>query len=199
MNPIYDDKIKLFDEFFCQNYKYLLSFSKSIDPKSDYESLTHDLYIRARMRIEETGFSGNTFLNYVRVGLMNLYKSNYRNNKNHQIIDIENPDYFHLTEETLALKENQDEQELEQQQLNSYLTSSVYEYLDKYVSTKEQFIFKTYYLLKHHHINYKELSKITGYSITSVSNVIKRLKKELRMNLEHYILTGKKLNEDESN
>lgn len=192
---MHNDKIKLFDEFFTTNYKYLISFSKSINPQSDYESLTHDVFLRCRQRIQENGYSGETYLNYVRVGLMNLYKSNYRQEKKHQFIDIEDPDYFNLTEDHLSLKAEQDQQQEEQNNINTYLILNVYEYLDKYASPKELWVFRTYYLLRHHHINYKELSKITGYSITSVSNIIKRLKKELRNNLELYIRTG--INMDE--
>jgi len=184
------DKIREFDQFYSNNYRYLLGFSKSINPQADYESLTHDLYIRARNRIEVNGFSGDTFLNYTRVGLMNLYKSNYRSDKKHQLIDIENPDYYGCVEEHLQMKEYQEEQQDELNNLNTYLTSNVYEYLDKYTTPKEQYIFKTYYLLSHHHINYKELSRITGYSITSVSNIIKRLKKQLRVSLSLYIREG---------
>jgi RNA polymerase sigma factor (sigma-70 family) len=195
LNEIYNDKIREFDQFFCNNYKYLIGFSKSINPQADYESLTHDLYLRARNRIADNGFSGDTFLNYTRVGLMNLYKSHYRTTKKHQLIDIENPDYYNLTEEVLAMKEYQDIQQEEQNQTNTYLTSNVYEYLDRYATPKEQYIFKTYYLLKHHHINYKQLSEITGYSITSVSNIIKRLKKQLRRDLNSYIINGLTMDE----
>ena len=174
---------------------YLLGFSKSISPKDDWESLTHDAYLRARTRIDDNGFSGNTYLNYFRCVIMNLYKSNYRQQKQHQFIDIENPDYQNLTEQILKMKEDQEDQEKQQEATNTYLTSNVYEYLNKYTTPKEQFIFKSYYLLHRHHINYKELSRITGYSITSVSNIIKRLKKELRSNLELYIRTGVNMEE----
>lgn len=187
--------VKKFDEFFTANYKYLLGFSKSICPQADYESLTHDLYLRARTRIAANGFSGDTYMNYTRVGLMNLYKSHYRSKKKHILIDIEDPDYYNLTEEVLAMNEYQNDQQMELDQTNTYLTSNVYEYLDKYTTPKEQFIFKSYYLLKRHHINYKELSEITGYSITSVSNIIKRLKKQLRRSLSLYIRTGLNMEE----
>jgi len=188
-----EEIVKKFDEFFSNNYLYFQGFSKSISPKDDWESLTHDAYIRARTRIQANGYSGDTYLNYMRCVIMNLYKSNYRTNMKHQIIDIENPDYLYLTEEILAMKQNQEEQQNQQDQTNTYLTSAVYEYLDKYASPKEFFVFRCYFLLKHHHINYKQLSEITGYSITSVSNIIKRLKKDLRINLKTYILTGKRI------
>jgi len=188
-----EDKLKEFDEFFCKEYQYFLGFNKSINPSHPYEDTLHDCYLRARSRIAENGFTGTTYLNYFRVILMNYFKSNYRTNMKHQIIDIENPDYLYLTEEILAMKADQEEQQNQQDQTNTYLTSAVYEYLDKYASPKEFFVFRCYFLLKHHHINYKQLSEITGYSITSVSNIIKRLKKDLRINLKTYILTGKRI------
>jgi hypothetical protein len=56
-------------------------------------------------------------------------------------------------------------------------------------------IFKTYYVLKHKHLNYKQLALATNLSQTSVSNTIKTIKKDLRLNLLSYINTGYRIME----
>jgi RNA polymerase sigma factor (sigma-70 family) len=190
-----ENKVKLFDEFYVENYKYLLGFSKSINPKADYESLTHDVYLRARTRIEENGYSGETFMNFIRVALMNLYKSQYRNEKNKIIIDIDDEDYYQCIEESLSIKEEQEEQEREKQHQTEYITAMIYEYLDKYYSQKDIFVFKTYYQLRHRYLNYKQLAIACDMSITSVSNKIKTIKKDLKRNLVSYIYGGIKMDE----
>ena len=176
--------------FFNNNYKYLLGFSKSINPKDDYESLTHDGYIRARTRIQDNGYSGDTFLNYMRCVLMNLYKSQYRSNRNKTIVDINDEDYYQTIEDVLNLKDQQEQLEAEQQNINTYLNTMIYQYIEEHYDQREIFVFKTYYLLKHKHLNYKSLAITTGYSITAVSNIIKKMKKDLRANLKRYITDG---------
>jgi len=189
-----EEKTKEFDEFFKENYKYLNEFSKSINPKNDYKSLVHDVYLRTRTRINEHGYDGHDYLNFTRVALMNLFKSNYRSEKKKTMINIENEDYYQTIEQILLQKEEQNEQENDRQNLNVYLTTMVYDYIDHYYNQKEVFIFRTYYLLKHKHLNYKQLAEATGYSITSVSNIIKKMKKDLRQNLKSYILNGQRIN-----
>jgi RNA polymerase sigma factor (sigma-70 family) len=185
-----DEKVIEFNEFFIKEYQYLMGFSKSINPQSDYESLLHDCYLRCRDRIEINGYEGTNYMNFMRVTIMNTFKSNYRNLKKRQIIDIENQNYYNTIEDILLQKEEQQEQEIEAIHQNEYLTTMIYEYVDNFYNQKENYIFKTYFILKHRHLNYKQLAQATGYSITSVSNVIKRIKKDLRKNIYSYIITG---------
>lgn len=192
---MHEQKVRDFDKFYTENYKYLISFSKSINPKADYESLTHDVFLRCRTRIADNGYSGETYLNFVRVSLMNFYKSNYRNEKNRQFIDINDQDYYGCVEDKLQLKEEQYQQEIEAQHKSEFLNEQIFEYLDKYYSSKEQFVFKTYFLLKHKHLNYRQLSEATNYSITAVSNIIKKIKKDIKLNIKCYILTGMRMEE----
>jgi DNA-directed RNA polymerase specialized sigma24 family protein len=190
-----NEQVKQFDEFFVKNYNYLLSFTKSIDCKSDFENLLHTVYLKCRANIEEKGYIGNEYMNFTRVALMNTYKSQYRSQKNKTIIDIEDPNYNTIIEETLLTKSEQVQQEELLERELSYIINGIYEYLEIYFNKKEVFIFKTYFLLKHKHLNYKQLSDATGYSMTSVSNIIKRIKKELRQNLAIYLKTGNNMAE----
>lgn len=189
------EQVKKYDEFFTQNYLYLKSFTKSINPKHEYNDTLHDVFLKCRNRIEENGFEGQGFLNYTRVSLMNQYKSTYRNNKKKELVDIDDENFYSTIEEALAQTEDQSQQENELYNRNTYLVSMVYEYLDKYYDDRDKFVFRVYYLLKHKHLNYKQLSEACKMSITTVSNIIKKIKGDLRINLKTFILTGSKMDE----
>jgi len=190
-----EDKVNEFNQFFSSNYKYLKGFTKSIDCKADYENLLHHVYLKVRDRIETNGYNGNEYMNFTRVALMNSYKSQYRQNKKIQIIDIDDEDFTNHIETILVNQEELLQQDQLIQAEISYIINGIYEYVEKYFNQKELFVFRTYYLLKHKHLNYKQLSEATGYSVTSVSNIIKRIKKELRQNLKIYLKTGSKMEE----
>ena len=183
-----DKRVKEFDKFFVENYKYLLGFTRSIDVKNDYESLLHDCYVKCKTRLLLSGYSGNSYLNYTRVTIMNSYKTQYRDTKH--AVDFDCQDYEEEIEDRLQLKEDLEQQSKQHDYEMVFLNTMAYEYVNKYFNEKENMIFKTYYVLKHKHINYKMLSECTGYSITSVSNTIKKIKKALRINLVSYINTG---------
>lgn len=182
------DKVKEFDKFFVDNYRYLLGFTRSIDVKNDYQNLLHDCYLKCKTRLLLSGFSGNSYMNYTRVTIMNQYKTNYRDCK--RTIDFHNEDYEEEIEDNLQLKEDFEQQSRQHDYEMVFLNTMIYDYVNKYFTPKENMIFRTYYVLKHKHINYKMLAEVTHYSQTSVSNVVKKIKKELRTNLMCYINSG---------
>lgn len=183
-----DTKIKEFDNFFVNNYKFLLNFTKSIDTRNDYESLLHDCYLKCHTRISISGYSGSTYLNYMRCTIMNTYKTSYRNRK--YTVDIEHPDYQEVVEERLLEDFEYHEQRKDYDNEMSFLNTMAFEYVNKYFSPRDNMIFKTYYVLKHRHLNYKQLAIATNLSQTSVSNCVKNVKKSLKENLVCYINTG---------
>lgn len=188
-------KLTEFNEFFIKNYKYLLGFAKSINTKNDYESLLHNCYLKAYQRILLSGYSGCTYLNFIRVIIMNQYKTTYRDNKrgdNKNTIDISNNNYSEEVEENLLNEYDYEEQSKAYDQQMSYINTMAFDYVNKYFNAKENMVFKTYYVLKHKHLNYKQLALVTNMSITSVSNIIKKIKKELIENLIIYINTGER-------
>ena len=191
MNP----QVQEFDQFFKSNYKYLCGFSRSIDVKNDYESLLHDSYLRCRDRIAKNGYQGKDYLNYTMVTIMNLYKTQYTQSRNYQKIEFENPDYQSNIEYQLQLKESQEQQEQELYYRAIFLNTMVFEYLDRYCTPREIFIFKTYFLLKHKRLNYEQLSQATNLSVKTVSTTIKKVKKELQRNIISYINTGMSMEE----
>ena len=181
------NKSKEFDMFFVKEYDYLVQFSRSINPQSDFESLLHDTYIRCKDRITANGYSGLTFMNFMRVSLMNQYKSNYRLIQKRPQVHFDNENYYATIETNLQVKREQEQQEEDYQNQVEYLNTMVFSYINDNFDEREQFVFKTYYLLRNKKMNYKQLAAITGYSITAVSNIIKRMKLSIKLNLENYI------------
>jgi len=185
--------VQMYDDFFVKNYQYLLGFTKSIDVKNDYENLLQDVFIVCRTRIMKSGFTGNTFLNYVRVTIMNRYKTSYRDKR--YSIDIEDPNHCEEIEDILLSEHDYQQQCKDYDNEMVFLNTMAFEYVNRFFNEKENMVFRTYYVLKHKHLNYKQLSLATGYSQATVSNVIKTIKKDLRANLLTYINTGERLNE----
>lgn len=183
-----DDKAKQFDNFFIQNYKLLMTFSKRLD-NNDYENLLHDVYLRCRDRVSRE-YEGQEFLNFVRVSLMNYNKTIQKQKKKMQLVDINDQNYLPNIDQKLLQYEDFQEQENERQDNLSYIIANLYEYLEVYHNKRDVLIFKSYYLLKRKHLNYKELSDATGYSQGTVSTVIKKLKKSIRENLMIYCKIG---------
>lgn len=190
-------KVMEFDNFFINNYDMLLGFSKSIDVKNDYESLLHDCYLKCHKRIDLSGYSGSTYLNFMRVTITNTYKTKYRDRKHMVTIDTNS------TQDSVATNDWQGKAEMklldeydytiQQQEYDNemaFYNTMVYEYVNKYFDARDNMIFKTYYVLKHKHLNYKQLAAVTNLSQTSVSNCIKHIKKSLRINLLCYLNTG---------
>jgi len=180
------NKVDEFNIFFKQNYNYLLNFSKSFNKYIDYEDLLHNTYIKCLNRIQLSGFSGSTYLNFMRVAITNGYKTHYRDKKKQVELD------YHISEiDTYLQSEYQYHNNKIQQRENADIVNTyIFEYVNKYFDEKHERIFKSYYLLRYRHINYKKLSEITGYSITTVSNIIRYVKEQLKINLECYIYTG---------
>jgi len=189
-----EEKIQEFNEFFQKNYRYLQGFTKSINPQHFYNDTLNDVYLKCRDRIEVNGYQGTDYLNFVRVALMNTYKSQYRCSKKKQLVDFEDSDYRQTIEEILLIEQQQQQQERELEHRDTYLNTMVFQFIEETFNAKEQFVFKTYFLLKHKKLNYKQLAEVTGYSITSVSNIIKMMKKKINLELGSYINSGQTIN-----
>lgn len=188
-------EILSFNQFFSDNYKYLKDFCKSINPAHNYEDTLHHCYLKAYDKISRTGYDGDDYLNYFRVILMNNYKGDYKKERKYQMINISDPDFISYIDNRLLFLEEQDEQDQQLYNRNVFINSIIFDYLDKYCSQKEIFIFKSYFLLHHKKLTYKKLAEITGYSLNSVANIIKKIKKQLRRDIISYINSGVTMDE----
>lgn len=186
-----EDKVREFNRFFTKEYKYLRGFAKSIDIRNDYESLLHDCYLKCLTRIAVSGYSGSTYLNFVRVTITNSYKTAYRDKKHTQ--DIETPEISNEVEEQLQ-SEQQYQDYLQAFNLDvSYINTYIYAYVNRYYDLKHEYIFKTYTILKHKQLTYKQLSTATGFTLDYVSKIVRRIKKDLQKHLWYYIQNGEEL------
>ena len=190
-----------FNQFFALNYQYLKGFAYLIKRQEDAENLLHDAYLRCYKRIDLSGFSGQTFLNFIRVTMTNANRNHHRDSKDN--VEFTLPDSYECDDnlivtqdysveiENKLLQLEQDEQQQREYDNDvSYKHTMAFEYVDKYFTEKDKMVFKTYYVLKHKHLNYKQLALATNMSQSSVSNIIKHIKKVLRVNLMCYISTG---------
>jgi RNA polymerase sigma factor (sigma-70 family) len=198
-----DTKVLEFNQFFVGNYKHLLGFVNLFRKEEYAEDILHDVFIKCYKAISFSGYSGNSYLSYTKRAIGNTRTNHFRNAKNS--VDLLSPvDYlpaeFNDTYESEAelklLQQQQDELlEVDRQNDVNFKHTMAFEYVDKYFSEKDRMVFKTYYVLKHKHLNYKQLSIATSMSQSTVSNIIKNIKKELRINLECYISTNMNLME----
>lgn len=188
----------LFNQYFSEHYIYLRGFALLIKRQEDAENLLHDAYLRCYKRIELSGFSGSTFLNFIRVTMTNANKNSFRDSK--EIVPIESQECYNETEysgnydseveqKLLSTAEDEEVQKQYDYEVN-YKHTMAFQYVDQYFNEKEKMVFRTYYVLKHKHLNYKQLSLACNMSQSSVSNIIKNIKKSLRLNLECYIRNG---------
>lgn len=186
--------LEQYNKCFSDNYNEFKVLAKSINNNYDYMGLLHTSYLLGLESIKRNGLKNRINIkNFIKVIIINRYKTEYRNKK--QQIDIDCQDNQPEIESKLQLEEHQNQQDKESQTKRSYINTLLYEYVDQYYCEKDKFIFKTYYLLKHKHLNYKQLAEATGYSIATVSKIIKRIKKDLKINIECYILTGYRIME----
>ena len=193
-----------FNDFFAKEYAYLLGYA--LLRKADYpEDLLHNAYLKCYKRIMLSGFSGQTFLNFIRVTITNANTNTYRDKKNNveflstseqaplgldegDVAGQYNKQNFSEEIEQKLLQKDEDERiEADRQYDINFRHTMAFEYVNKYFNERDKMVFKTYYVLKYKHLNYKQLAKACNMSQSTVSNIIKHIKKELKENLRCYI------------
>lgn len=189
------DKANEFDKFFVKNYVGFQKFAKSFTKDKDYDhmSLLHDCYAKIKTKILRDGYVGDDFLNFTRLSISNSYKTYYKFKK--KSIDID--DEVYSIEAECKLLELEDYSEQSEMNINraSYINSQVFEYVDKYYTIQEQYLFKTYYILKGKQLTYEQLAIATGYSTLKIAKIIRKIKKDLQQNIEVFVKTGMNMNE----
>lgn len=184
-----NQNITEFNEFFQNNYAELHEYATQLNTSStyDYDDLLHRSYLKCYNAIQKGNYTGNTYSSYTYVTIKNTYLTMIRDSKTWYDIS---------TEEVQTLVENQliEDSEIDRQEeilIMSYLVNGLYEFVDKYYDERDSNLFRIYYKLNKK-INYKQLSQLSGYSITAVSNVIKKIKQDLQKNYKYFIEFGMK-------
>lgn len=188
-----------FNNYFSKNYFYLLSYA-SLKNQREKEDILHDVFLKCYRTISLSGFSGHTFSNYIRRAIKNAATNKYRDNNVRNNVELEPSINYTPTEFTdsyeseaemkLLIKTEEEEQQKEYDYEVNFKHTMAFEYVNKYFSERDKMVFKTYYVLKYKHLNYKQLASATNMSQSTVSNIIKNIKKELKKNLECYLNTN---------
>ena len=124
-------------------------------------------------------------IGYTKQTIYNTFRTNQKLKKNNIEIGYE-------TETKLQLENKYESENILERQRTEYITIKLFDYIQKNYSDAHRYVFRVYYLYdsKNKKITYKELSKITGYSISKCCNIIQTIKKDLKVNLVGYINDG---------
>ena len=180
---IYSADTQIYNNVFTNNYNYFIRFSKE-----DGDNL-HNSYIKTLNRITENGFTANTITElkdklkiYTKTVIFNGFKTNHKLRKTNIEINWE------AESKLINIEQQLQDEKLYHEQLEFY-TMKLFEYIKKKHSQEDGYVFRVYYLYDKNNkkITYKELSKITGYSISKVCGIVQRLKVDLKANLINYI------------
>jgi len=172
-----------YDNIVTTHYQRLIVFARE-----DADNV-NDCYLKVRNRLESKPFTAHTetelvqkLITYTKSTIFNQFKTNYTAKKNY--IEVGHDAETQLQQEEL-------EEQLELQELNQmrFEVQKLFEYLKKNYSEADNYVFRVYYLHNEQgkKITYKELSVITGYSISKCCGIIQKVKKDLRLNLIQYI------------
>lgn len=173
----------LYNQVYIDNYDYLVDWAYNDSDR------THDCYLKVLNKA--TGFTATTLtaiqnklLIYLKTAIYNQRMTEKRLQKN----NVQLEDNGYETEAKLRLEDNyNDDNETEIQQLE-YYTKKLFEYIKPRYTEQENYVFRCYYLYdEHKRLTYKELSKVTGYSISKCCNIIQKMRTDIRDNLNTYI------------
>ena len=185
------NNVEEFNKNFERNYYVFKEYADRLNTSStyNYDDLLHRSYLKCYNAIAKGNYTGNTYTSYTYVTIKNTYLTMIRDTK--QYFDITEPTTQAYVEKELS-NDNYDKQE--EILIMSYLVNGLYDFVDKYYDERDSYLFRIYYKLNKK-INYKQLSKISGVSITAVSNCIKKIKQDLNKNYKYFVEFGMKKEE----
>lgn len=172
-----------YNDAFTERYRYLIGFAKQ-----DHDRV-HDSYLKVLKTINGNGFTAHTntelkkkLIIYTKTAIYNGFKTENVLKKN--FIEINYKTENKLQQNNLEyLLEKKYDIELE------FLISKLFEYLKKFHTQENNYVFRVYFLYDKNNkkITYKQLSEITGFSISKCCMIIQKLKTDLNQNLINYI------------
>jgi RNA polymerase sigma factor (sigma-70 family) len=183
-----ENKVKEFDKFFKENYKKILNDARSIT-KNDlyYEDIVNENYLKIRERILRNGFNGN-FYAYVWISIKNDFSTIKKTQGKRVMKDIDDYDNnssdIEKAEQILLQQQYWNDENETYYQNIEFIVMKLFDFIETRYNEKQCYLFKTYFLLS---TNYKELSEITKYSQTYISNTIKPMKKDVKNNFINYL------------
>jgi len=182
-----EDKVNEFDKYFNVNYIKIKRSAKTLMKHSeDYEDVLHNVFLTIRDRISRKGFEGNKYGGYIYISLMNEFKLAKNKEKKNITLDIDDEVIMNIAEWCILEDENSYQSHLNYVEENEYITKVLFEFIGKNFNEKECFIFRTYYLSKDK-MTYKRLADITKYEYSTLQQMIKEIKKKIRLEFIFYL------------
>ncbi len=199
---IYKHLVQDFDKFFTTKYNQLLVESNSITQHYDYsQDILHDCYAKVRNRIWLSGFTGTNYHGFLWMSIQNEWRvlCNRKKIRTFSELDIEdnsephgisNPAAAHRQSirdqaENRLLMEDQWDQEQEQYyQRIERIVMVLFNFIETNYPERDATLFKFYFI---EGTTYRDLSTMTGYSQSYISNTIKPMKRKLYEEFERYL------------
>ena len=173
--------VQTYNQIFAQNYKHFCIFAQND------ADLVNNVYLKIYNNFQVANFTGKTLseikekiYGYCKVSIYNTFLTQKRLQKNN--IEIEN------CQTQLQQTESIDEDNRTETQQLEFISMKLFQYLKLHYSEADEYVFTCYYLYdKDKRLTYAQLSTITGFSISKVCGIIKRIKQDLQQNLVNYI------------
>jgi len=190
----------IFNEVFAENYQELVIFARND------EDLVHDTYEKILKRFtakpntddkrfsDNVQFTGNTtteirkkLFYYTKTAIFNTFRTNERLKK----FTVQPDDFISEVERVLTTNDILEQDNLDYEHQLEFITEKLFEYIKLKYKETDAYVFRVYFIYdKDNKITYKQLSVITGFSISKCCGIIQTIKADLRLNLINYINNG---------
>lgn len=177
--------ILTYNNIFAENYQRFIRFAR------EDRDLVHRTYLKIFKNFSTANFTGvtdseirNKIYAYCKSSIYNTFLTQQRLRK----YTINPDEVMDKLEIILQNSQNENDSEKENQKKLEYINKKLFEYLKKNYNESDQYVYTCYFLYdKDKRLTYKQLSVITGYSISKVCGIIKMIKTDLKQNLIKYI------------
>lgn len=191
-----NENLKKYDQFIDENYNRLLTYCYNYNIQEDH---LHNTYLRIRKRIEQQGFTGDSYYTYTIRGLVNQNLNEKKSLNYKKIVYIEdicslngdlNVDKLELILQNYYQYEISNE---EKQQIITEIVRKLFHYItfEMKCTEIEIMVFKIYYLSKHK-MTYEKITKLTGINKNKITAILRKIKKELNDNFINYLKNDKR-------
>lgn len=186
MSIVYTATTSQYNEVFTENYDKLLTFAKGNDDR------VHDAYIKVNKKVETNTFTGHSITQinqklvvYSKTAMFNDFKTEYTSRK--PTVEVTREAEYILQDE-----DKHQEDAIRNDEMYQFMSIKLFDYLKKNYDETNGYVFRCYYLYDSSgkKITYKQLSEVTGFSISKCCGIIQTIKADLKENLIKYIEDG---------
>lgn len=186
----YQCDVDRFNNFYSGYYKKLLAWSKRHKIPED---TLHDSYILIHDRIARVGFTGNSFITYVKLSAKNLHINNSKKSSKVHFIDVFDEDWVNTIEDVLTELDNDNTNRLIYQDELLFFSKMLFKFIDyKGYDEEWKFVFKTYFLMSGR-MTYLKLTEMTDVNKNKCTKIITQMKADIKSELLNWIKENKLL------